>query len=159
MNASEARLHDLAYAVEREALYLQQTDASLFERPFSLERLADLPQNQRESEQVDAFAMRFSRLQDTLGDKLLPALLGYVAEPLGTAADNLDRAERLGWLRSADAWLTVRKLRNYLTHEYEKHPDLLLKALERTHAAVPLLCGTAAVLAAEVRRRVPPAAA
>lgn len=158
MNASEVRLLDLAHAVGREAVYLQETDARLFAQAFDMERVVALPQNPLEGERVDAFAMRFSRLQDTLGDKLLPALLSFVAEPVGAAVDNLDRAERLGWLESADVWMAVRKLRNYLTHEYEKRPDLLLEALLRTHAAVPALCRTAQVLATEVRRRVSPPA-
>lgn len=88
----------------------------------------------------------------------MPALLGYLAEPIGAAVDNLDRAERLGWLGSADEWVEVRKLRNYLTHEYEKQPELLLNALLRSHAAVPLLCDAAAAMADEVMRRVSPPA-
>lgn len=40
----------------------------------------------------------FWRLQDTIGDKLIPALLRALGEPQGAVIDNLDRAERLGWL-------------------------------------------------------------
>ena len=103
MRDSLARLQHLVYAVERESAYLRQTDASLFAQPFDAARAAGLPTQQALSEQVDAFAMRFGRLQDTLGDKLIPALLLREQEALGSALDNLDRAERLGWLDSADA--------------------------------------------------------
>jgi hypothetical protein len=48
-----------------------------------------------------AFVSRFGRLQDTVGDKLLPALLSALAEPVGPAIDNLDKAEKLGLLESA----------------------------------------------------------
>ena len=51
---------------------------------------------------MEAFVGRFGRLQDTLGDKLLPAYLAAEGEFPGTALDNLDRAERLGLLPSAD---------------------------------------------------------
>jgi hypothetical protein len=36
-------------------------------------------------------------LQDTVADKLLPAILTWLAEPIGPSIDNLARAERLGW--------------------------------------------------------------
>jgi len=35
------------------------------------------------AERLDAFAARFARLQDTAGDKLLPALLTWLGEPVG----------------------------------------------------------------------------
>lgn len=49
---------------------------------------------------------RFGRLQDTVGDKLLPLLLAALGEKPSAAIDNLDRAERLGLLKSADEWMT-----------------------------------------------------
>ncbi|NWG73470.1 MAG: hypothetical protein HXY24_02495 [Rubrivivax sp.] len=90
-------------------------------------------------ERVDAFVARFGRLQDTLADKLLPARLDWLAEPVGPAIDNLVRAERLGWLQSTDAWLEIRRLRNRMIHEYVRDPAELAQALERAHAAVPML--------------------
>ena len=59
---------------------------------------------------MDAFVARFGRLQDTLADKLLPALLRQLAEPVRSAVENLDRAEKLGLLQSADDWLAMRRL-------------------------------------------------
>lgn len=44
-----------------------------------------------------------ARLQDTVGDKFVPALLQALEEPIGAVVDNLDRAERLGWITFADA--------------------------------------------------------
>lgn len=46
---------------------------------------------------------RFGRLQDTLGDKLLPLLLSLLGEKVSSAIDNLDRAERLGFIESGHA--------------------------------------------------------
>ena len=56
------------------------------------------------SERLDAFVARFARLQDSLGDKLLPALLRALAEPVGAALDNLNVGERLGWFDSVEQW-------------------------------------------------------
>lgn len=88
-----------------------------------------------------------------MGDKLLPALLAQLAEPVGSAIDNLERAERLGFVASADLWLQARRLRNRMVHEYVRDPAALAAALEAGHAFVPLLMQTAAALGAELKRR------
>jgi Asp-tRNA(Asn)/Glu-tRNA(Gln) amidotransferase A subunit family amidase len=95
------------------------------------------------AERVDAFVARFGRLQDTVADKLLPALLQAKAESVGPALDNLNKAERFGWLASVDEWLVVRKLRNRMIHEYVKDPAELAQALQAAHDFVPLLVNTA----------------
>ncbi|WP_018716289.1 hypothetical protein [Arhodomonas aquaeolei] len=51
---------------------------------------------------MEAFVSRFAHLQDTLGDKLLPAYLAALGERKGALLDNLDRAERLELVPSAD---------------------------------------------------------
>lgn len=61
---------------------------------------------------------RFARLQDMVGDKLLPVLLTALGEAPAEAIDNLDRAEHLGFIVSADEWVTLRTLRNQMAHEY-----------------------------------------
>ena len=66
-------------------------------------------------------------------------MLRCLAEPVGAAVDNLDRAEKLGLLRSADDWLAARKLRNRMVHEYVRNPADLAEALNEGHALVPLL--------------------
>ena len=63
---------------------------------MTVERALRLRTDVELSERTDAFVARFSRLQDTLADKLLPELLGWLAGPVGPAIDNLNRAERLG---------------------------------------------------------------
>jgi len=67
---------------------------------------------------VDAFVARFGRLQDTLGDKLLPAWLAAHGEKTATFIENLDRAEQLGLVEDAQAWIDMRRLRNQMIHEY-----------------------------------------
>ena len=75
---------------------LRITDERLFSLPMDAERAATLARDIELGERVDAFVARFGRLQDTLGDKLLPGVLAWLAEPVGPAIDNLARAERLG---------------------------------------------------------------
>ncbi len=109
--------------------------------------------NVDESERTDAFVARFGRLQDTVADKLLPEFLRCLAEPVGAAIDNLDRAEKLGLLNSADEWLASRKLRNRMVHEYVRDAAELAEALNQGHALVPLLVSLASAIASDCRRR------
>ena len=88
---------------------------------------------------------RFGRLQDTVGDKFLPALLAALDETPGSAINNLDGAERLGWVDSADTWMAMRRLRNQVIHEYVEDPALLTSALETAHHCVAAHCHRGAV--------------
>jgi hypothetical protein len=130
----------LAFLVETVALEVQHlldTDGRLFAQAFSADRAAALRVDIDESERTDAFVARFGRLQDTVADKLLPEFLRCLAEPVGPAIDNLDRAEKLGLLNSADEWLASRKLRNRMVHQCVRDAAELAEALNQGHALVP----------------------
>jgi len=149
-------LNRLAFLVETvglEARHLLDTDQRLFAQPFTAERAAALRVDIDESERTDAFVARFGRLQDTVADKLLPEFLRGLAEPVGAAIDNLDRAEKLGLLNSADEWLASRKLRNRMVHEYVRDAAELADALNQGHVLVPVLVNLARAISADCRRR------
>ena len=151
------RLAFLARVVKREVALLQETCGLL----FGSDAIADAPWRlpvghlpMLFAERLDAFVARFARLQDTVGDKLLPALLVTVAEPVGAAIDNLNRAERFGWLGSVELWRSVRALRNQMIHEYVEDRRVLESALIAARDAVPMLCETAERLCDEAVRRI-----
>lgn len=148
-----ARLAFLVETVELEVQHLSETDGRLFATPFTADRASALRSAIDESERTDAFVARFGRLQDTLADKLLPEFLRCLAEPVGAVIDNLDRAERLGLLSSADDWLASRKLRNRMVHEYVRDPAELAQALNQAHSLVRLLASLATSIASDCRRR------
>jgi len=137
------RLEFLVRVVGREALHLRDTDARLFSQLLAQADMAQVGQDPLLAERLDAFVSRFGRLQDTLADKFLPALLQAMAEPKGTALDDLDRAEKLGWLRSADQWLELRRLRNQMVHAHIEDAAVLFNALQAGHGFVPSLLETA----------------
>jgi hypothetical protein len=140
------RLAYLCDTVVLEIRYLTHTDGLLFAQPMDEARAGGLAQDAALAERVDAFVARYARLQDTLGDKLLPLLLKLSLEPLGSALDNLIRAERLGWLPSADEWVLARRLRNEMVHEYVRSPSRLSQALQTAHQCVALLVSFAQAL-------------
>ena len=139
-NPARARLAFLLETVTLEAQHLQFTDNSLFAQAFTTARAASLRADPLLAERLDAFTARFARLQDTAGDKLLPALLTCLGEAVGSALDNLDRAARLGLLtHPSEVWIAARALRNRMVHEYIRDPALLAEAVTEAHDAVPML--------------------
>lgn len=140
------KLRFLADTVLAESEHLQTTDGRLFSEAMTPERAATLPTDIDLAERTDAFVARFGRLQDALADKLLPALLESLAEPVGPAIDNLNKAERLGCIRSVEAWIDVCRLRNRMIHEYVRDPAELASALTAALAAVPLLADAASAM-------------
>ena len=69
--------------------------------------------------------------------------------------DNLNRAERLGWIRSASDWAELRLLRNRMVHEYVREAQDLVDALQAAHAGVVDLTAAASVLAERARSAAP----
>ena len=94
--AERQRLQFLSRVIERECHHLLTTDQRLFTSPFTTDRAVALAANTDESERVDAFVTRFGRLQDTIGDKVMPLYLQALGERTGAVVDNLDRGEKLG---------------------------------------------------------------
>ena len=84
---------------------------------------------------LDQFAYRYTRLQDDMGARLMPAVLKVLGEDISpmSAIDRFTRLEQLGWLKSADEWLSLRQVRNQFAHDY---PDSLTERFERLQAAI-----------------------
>ncbi len=95
---------------------------------------------------LDQFAYRYTRLQDDMGTKLMPASLKALGENVAamSALDRFARLEQLGWLASADEWQTLRQIRNQFTHDYPNNPS---ERFERLQAAVNAAAQLTAVLA------------
>jgi hypothetical protein len=146
------RLGFLARVTEKECRHLLDTDGRLFGSLFTMEEAQKIETDPILAERLDAFVSRFGRLQDTVGDKLLPTLLTALAETPGPAIDNLDKAEKFGLIASADAWMEMRRLRNQMVHEYIEDLAVLASALRSGHDFVPSLVSSARRCVAEAQR-------
>jgi hypothetical protein len=151
--STRQRLRFLTRVVSKEAKHLTETNERLFATAFTAERAAALQHDPDLAERVDAFVSRFGRLQDTVGDKLLPTLLSALGENPAPKIDMLDRAERLGLIASSEQWMQLRRLRNQMIHEYVEDPKVLADALEAAHAAVAALVRASQSMTAEIARR------
>ena len=147
------RINFLVRVTKKECRHLVSTASRLFLEPFTLADAAKLEYDQDLAERVEAFVGRFARLQDTLGDKLLPLLLTALGEKITSAIDNLEKAEKLGLIASADDWMIIRQLRNQMVHEYVEDPVILISALNTANAFVPLMIAAASNMHIEIERR------
>lgn len=147
------RIQFLDRVVQRECTHLNRTTKRLFEEPFTLEKARKIGEDDDLSERVEAFVSRFSRLQDTLGDKLIPLILDALGEHQAAAIDNLDKAERFGWVSSADEWYAIRRLRNQMVHDYMEDLNILTSAIQTAQIFVTTLSNTTQKLHAEIQKR------
>lgn len=113
----------------KEAQHLRYSQGTLFALPIDLAWVNSLSQQPAVAEKVEAFVSRFGRLQDHLGDKLLPRMAALVGENSKTLLDALAIAEKTDLLVSADAFIAARKLRNALVHEYMHDAQTFLESL------------------------------
>ena len=132
----DAFLH-LLDIVGKETERLSGVERRLFAEPIDVNWVQELDRQPETGERLEAFLSRFSRLQDTIGDKLLPRLRLLLGEAPTHGLDALNRAEKLGWLPSVDRWMELRKLRNALVHEYIEDPANLVDALKRVRELLP----------------------
>lgn len=65
---------------EKEARYLERTAIRLRGQNIDSAWIESLENNDEHSEMLDAFVSRYGRLQDTLGDKLLPVMMRAIKE-------------------------------------------------------------------------------
>lgn len=140
------RLDFLLETVEREKRHLLLTTRRLFSEQINADWVRSLEDHPDLAERLDAFVARFARLQDTVGDKLIPELMQHMLETPGSVIDNLNRMEKLGLLASVDDWIEARNLRNRLVHEYMRDPAEFADALKRAGDLVQLLVNTSDAL-------------
>ncbi len=150
---AKLRIQFLDRVVQRECTHLNRTTKRLFEESFTLEKARKIGEDDDLSERVEAFVSRFSRLQDTLGDKLIPLILDALGEHQAAAIDNLDKAERFGWISSADEWYAIRRLRNQMVHDYMEDLNILTSAIQTAQIFVTTLSNTTQKLHAEIQKR------
>jgi hypothetical protein len=84
----QERLQFLLRVIDKEITNLNNALSAVDASSLTFEQLANLDANPELALKIEAFASRFARLQDTLGDKLLPSWLKQLGEPVGAAIDN-----------------------------------------------------------------------
>lgn len=88
--------------------------------PITKEGISKL--NEDEISSIDQIIYRFSKLQDTIGQKLFKAVLNFLDEEVTnkSSIDIFNRLEQLEIIENHEIWKDLRDLRNELAHEYEE---------------------------------------
>ena len=110
--------------------------------PLTPEQFEKLTDNQLAA--LEMFSSRFGKLQNTLGTKILPAILEITQEPgeYPTFIDKLNRLEKMGAIPSADAWTEFREIRNQFTYDYPEDSKLNSDLLNRAYPQGKILQST-----------------
>jgi hypothetical protein len=135
---------------EKEAAHLAYTHRTLFAQPIDLQWVQALVEREDLAEKIDAFVSRFGRLQDHIGEKLIPRFAALLGSEPKSLLDNLAYAEKTGWLDSAEAFVSARKLRNLLVHEYMAEAELFLESLQAADEATHMLIDVVARIKQQV---------
>ena len=79
---------------------------------------------------IDQMIFRFSKLQDTMGEKVFPSILELNGESVKkmTFIDRLNRLEELELLYK-DEWMALRKDRNEIAHEYSFNQEEIVDSI------------------------------
>jgi len=77
---------------------------------------------------IDQFLFRFSKLQDSIGERLFKAILTVLDENIDNTPfiDILNRLEKIGILESVEEWRELRYIRNELSHTYDDSEEVVL---------------------------------
>ncbi|MBE0475444.1 hypothetical protein [Rhodoferax sp.] len=132
-----------------EAAHLRYTHSTLFAQTIDTTWVQQLHERDDLAEKVDAFVSRFGRLQDHLGEKLIPRFAALLGESPKSMLDVLAYAEKMQWIDKAEDFIGARKLRNLLVHEYMSDAQLFMQALLAAGQAAEMLFGTVAKLEAQ----------
>lgn len=82
----------------------------------------------------DAFIFRFIKLQNVIGEKILPLFYEYLTgkdKREATFIDVLNTMEKHKIILSADFWKEIREIRNIFVHDYPQEDKVKKDALKR----------------------------
>ncbi|MEN9595932.1 MAG: hypothetical protein RL236_366 [Pseudomonadota bacterium] len=124
---------------QKEVKHLTYTHQTLFSQSIDLAWVESLAECEDLTEKIDAFVSRFSRLQDHIGEKLIPRFAALLGESPKSLLDVLNYAEKMGWITDTMSFVSARKLRNLLVHEYMTDAELFLQSLQTANNATIML--------------------
>lgn len=91
--------------------------------PWTADTVAKIKSDEIDLAYADQFIYRFSKLQDTIGGKLVKSFMEMQGESSDQPfLDLLNALERIEILKT-ETWFELRKLRNSIAHEYANEED------------------------------------
>ncbi|RZD17334.1 MAG: hypothetical protein EVJ46_03645 [Candidatus Acididesulfobacter guangdongensis] len=127
LDVDRLRLLNYVYECDRHIIKIKHALSKMKNfMPLTLSDFGSLSEDDKEH--IDQLIFRYSKLQDSMGEKLFPSILknlkeDYEHKPL---RDIIDRLEKLEIIERADDWEELRKSRNFLSHEYSTEENELV---------------------------------
>ena len=99
--------------------------------PLSVDKYKNLSKD--EVQDIDQYLYRFSKLQDTLGDKVFKLLVQEYVDNVNSLSfkDMLYKLEKIDYLSSAKEWIYLREIRNEIAHQYDDEADEMTQAMNK----------------------------
>jgi len=97
--------------------------------PLTVEKYKILSKD--EVQDIDQYLYRFSKLQDTLGQKLFKLIVNLYEENDESIPfiDVLNKLEKLNFLENTKEWINLREKRNKIAHQYDDEPFEMTQAI------------------------------
>jgi hypothetical protein len=113
------------------------------EKYFPLENHVLSQLNPFEMALFDQLIYRFSKLQDSMGNRLFRQILEILEEDITALSfiDILNRLEKIHLLESAKDWIRLRQMRNTVSHEYPFLQETRIEELNLFPEEVRVLSG------------------
>ena len=130
----------------------QETLNHLF--PFTAEKIQHF--TTIELGMTDLLVHRFSKLQDTIGDKVFPLLLVILGENIEHKSfiDRLNMLEKLNIVSNVNRWREYRSAHNAATHEYPHNFELMADNLTRISVLSNELCAFWDALVIQINEKI-----
>ena len=128
------KLEKIFYECDRHLLRINKAYSKLSNiMPLNSSRYVKLTDS--EIETLDQFLFRFSKLQDTMGQKLFKNMLLFLGEDISNRPfiDILNIMEKLKLIDSVNDWRELREDRNELAHNYEDEPEEMSETINRLY--------------------------
>ncbi len=99
--------------------------------------------NDEEIAMIDQYLFRFSKLQDTIGEKLFRLIVEDFVENIDGISfiDILNRLEKIGIIENTNAWKRLRELRNDISHQYDDESNEMAESINNIFAQKDILIG------------------
>jgi predicted nucleotidyltransferase len=97
--------------------------------PLTVQKYKNL--SKEEVRDIDQYLYRFSKLQDTLGQKIFKLIIEIYlpSEEAIPFLDTLNKLEKLEFLHSTKEWINLRNKRNKIAHQYDDEPEEMTQAI------------------------------
>ncbi len=135
MNIEKLRLQKIIFECNKHIEKLNTAHNKLH-TSFPLTEMVYNAFDESQTSYLDQYLYRFSKLQDSIGQKLFKAVLDYKKEETSAKSfiDILNRLEQLQYLQDIDGWFELRTIRNQLAHDYEDDSEELVEILNKIFA-------------------------